>query len=372
MAGGFNGRVKQLHLSILMGDQVYLDLPTVANFPGDLAKLAQKFNRDYLTNWFPSKGVYGEALAAAPSICVSDDHEYWNNFPYLFSAAQNTYTADGRERWRKAAQTCYNAYQGAAENSTTGVTEIDLAPLHLMVADGRRDRDPSYQKGNNNLPKTAFADGFLARLRAWVQRVNAADGFGVFVTGQSLLDQAKGWLGKKLTDATMPNFTDYQAVMTELQNLKNDFLLLTGDVHFGRVTRIFPANQERKALGFEVIVSPAALVTTVGMDGVKKVKGWFKSLFGASDPWPRHDAGEAAPPRVDKFLFTQPVSLHGETERQEGDHIGVLSFKVQNSQNGRQLLLKMRYIPAHPDRSVRSEGAAELSHERGFLLESRS
>src|SRR5215216_1129678 len=39
------------HLTLLMGDQVYLDLPTLKDFPDDLAWLADKFETDYTLNW---------------------------------------------------------------------------------------------------------------------------------------------------------------------------------------------------------------------------------------------------------------------------------------------------------------------------------
>jgi len=203
-----------------------------------------------------------------------------------------------------------------------------------------------------------------------VDRVNAANGFGVFVTGQSMLDEPKGSIAKKLTDAALANFTDYEPVMDELQRLKNDFLLLTGDVHFGRVTRLVTPDLRRQ--GFEVIVSPSALVTTIGADSFKKTKNLFKSIFGASDPWPRHGDGEAASDKVDRFLLTESIPLHGKERRQQvGDHVGVLSFRVQKSQGRTRLLVQIRYLPAHPKAAVRAAGSAVFSHQQGFVLETR-
>jgi hypothetical protein len=54
------------HLTLCMGDQVYLDLPTLQDFPDNIAWLAAKFEKDYTLNWRGPLG-YTEILLAAPS-----------------------------------------------------------------------------------------------------------------------------------------------------------------------------------------------------------------------------------------------------------------------------------------------------------------
>lgn len=68
------------HMTILMGEQVYLDLPTLADFKPRRAWLGRKFEDDYTGNWHGPNG-YARVLQAAPSIATPDDHEYWNDFP---------------------------------------------------------------------------------------------------------------------------------------------------------------------------------------------------------------------------------------------------------------------------------------------------
>src|SRR5215471_2758838 len=98
------------HLTLLSGDQVYLDLPTLQDFPDDIAWLADKFERDYTLNW---RGplAYTGVLGAAPSVSIPDDHEYWNNYPHLSPFIQNSFKAESRDRWRRAAQAVYEGFQ---------------------------------------------------------------------------------------------------------------------------------------------------------------------------------------------------------------------------------------------------------------------
>ena len=71
--GGLAGRIvahlkasSKPHLTLLAGDQVYLDLPTLSDFPDDEVELAEKFERDYINNWRGPAG-YAQVLVAAPS-----------------------------------------------------------------------------------------------------------------------------------------------------------------------------------------------------------------------------------------------------------------------------------------------------------------
>src|SRR5258707_13942556 len=58
----------------------YTTLFRSKDFLDDKKWLADKFEQDYSLNW---RGplAYTNVLAAAPSISLPDDHEYWNNYP---------------------------------------------------------------------------------------------------------------------------------------------------------------------------------------------------------------------------------------------------------------------------------------------------
>ena len=47
----------------------------------------------------------------------------------------------------------------------------------------------------------------------------------------------------------------------------------------------------------EVISSPTSLVSSVGVDQAKRLFGVIKSIFGPSDPFPRHSDAAAPPSR---------------------------------------------------------------------------
>ena len=68
-------------LTLLMGDQVYLDLPTLTDFEDDAAWLAGWFEGYYTRNWRGPGGLTA-ILSSAPCISIPDDHEYWNNAPH--------------------------------------------------------------------------------------------------------------------------------------------------------------------------------------------------------------------------------------------------------------------------------------------------
>src|SRR6266536_3477227 len=82
------------HLTLLAGDQVYLDLPTLKTFPDKLPWLADKFERDYSLNW-QGPLAYTNVLDAAPSVSLRDDHVYWNNFPHVSPFIANSRTPAG-------------------------------------------------------------------------------------------------------------------------------------------------------------------------------------------------------------------------------------------------------------------------------------
>jgi phosphodiesterase/alkaline phosphatase D-like protein len=120
-------------LSLLLGDQVYLDLPTLKDLPTPRDQLAPIFERDYARNWF-DEGEYREVLAAAPSACVADDHEYWNNFPHASPWIQNSWSAIGRAEWTRSARVLYEAFQAAQPSAPADELVIDLPPASIFVA----------------------------------------------------------------------------------------------------------------------------------------------------------------------------------------------------------------------------------------------
>ncbi|MEM9555332.1 MAG: hypothetical protein AAGC60_13835 [Acidobacteriota bacterium] len=320
------------HLSLLMGDQVYLDLPTIADFPSDEANLARRFERDYSLNWSGTDG-YARLLAAAPSLASPDDHEYWNNFPHASPIIQNSWTSDGRTSWKNAADALFDAYQLARPAARGDELVLDIEPLSILMLDQRSQR--------NDEPRTTLADGVLDRVEAWVDRLLADRLYGAVVTGQSLLDEPMSELQGNIADFTLANYGDYAALLGQLDRLAaagRPVLLLTGDVHWGRVTQIREGGRVRF---YEVISSPSSLVTTVGSDQLSGLGEGVRRLFGREpDPWWRHADPEDPPQRPARHVLgprTWCRCLH----KQKGNQVAMLGLR----RRGGGLEMTVTYYP---------------------------
>lgn len=305
-------------LAVLMGDQVYLDLPTLKNFPDDEADLAEKFEDSYRTNWRRGGGLT-DILDAAPSISCPDDHEYWNNFPHRSPFIQNSWKTESRTRWKNAADHVYDAFQLAVPAVRGGNIVIDVDPLSVIVLDQRSKRLDN---------RTAsLAPGGLEQLNAWVDDVIEAKKFGAVVTGQSLLDKPMGSLKGRVADWMLANYDDYEGVVKALERLAEEgrpVLLLTGDVHWGRVTTI---KRGDRIMFHEIICSPTSLVSTVGSDQLKSLGAGFRRFFGGTpDPWPRHADPLDPEPFFAREVFGKRYvtkALH----KQKGDQMAMLALR---------------------------------------------
>jgi hypothetical protein len=341
-------------LALLMGDQVYLDLPTFEDLPDDMPKLARRFEGKYQVNW---EGYLPELLGAAPAACLPDDHEFWNNAPHVSPQIGNSYTAAGRRRWREAATLCYQAFAqphvdpnlalvAPPRNAPADVDAvdqplvIDVHPLSFFLADGRSRRDEGRA--------FAFTPACRAALRAWIARINAAGRIGIFVSGQSLLREPASHVGGSVADWEMPNYGDYEEVLGELGRAQKRMLWLTGDVHWGRVCSL--KNRFNEPRVQEVVVSPLSLVTTVGADQAKLAWNWVKGLVNRDNPWPRHSEAESPPAEL--RLGSTASARHragidpregGKPAQIIGNQLGLLSFDWTRG----QLRATVTYFPVH-------------------------
>lgn len=314
------------HLSLLMGDQVYLDLPTLQNFPDDTVWLAQKFENDYIANWWGPPG-YGHILASAPSVSIPDDHEYWNNFPNAATVAQNTWTSGGRARWRRAGEAMYRGFQLPYPLNLGQAFTLDVPPLSFFLADLRHGRS----EGTTRL----MTEAAYEQLERWVEKLIEMGWFGVFVSGQSLLAEPVGKLAGSVGDYQLADYNDFPRMVRSLMRLTDaglPLICLTGDVHWGRVTAAIDTRTGRNAL-YEVISSPASLVTVVGLDQVHRLRNTLGELIGRSKPWPRHPRPQMpsdffAQGVVGNRLFCPQPSLE---YQQFGNQVAMLGFRQMGS-----------------------------------------
>lgn len=298
-------------LTLFMGDQVYLDLPTTADFPDSEAWLANKFQQDYLDNWFGARGAatdarsapagFAQMLALAPGAFLPDDHEFWNNYPAWTTPVQNSWTKEGRAHWRRAAQAVYRGFQQTGAAPFGAARMLEITPLSILVLDTRSQRDFD----SRGKPGDLLGAAGRSALTEWVTGLvnsarSAAPRFGMLVTGQSFFSPPAGRVRGAIADYEFQDYeADYRFMVSEVERVTRaglPLVLATGDVHWGRaLSAVHPGSPGAPV--FEVISSPTSLVSTILADQAKTVWGGIKGLFGTPDPWPRHSDPEVPPPR---------------------------------------------------------------------------
>ncbi|MFM7169180.1 MAG: hypothetical protein ACKO3T_28405, partial [Planctomycetaceae bacterium] len=238
--------------SVLMGDQVYLDLPTIADFPSQNPALARLLEEKYVVNWRGGAGGrnFDQFLKLAPFFAQSDDHEFWNNYPHISPVIQNSWTLAGRQAWTEAAAALYRGFQAADPANPERPVRLDLEEVSFFFLDTRFARTEY-----TFLPRVG-----LDMVRQWVDDLNADRRVGVIVTGQSLYAPAAGMIGGKVADKEYPDYRDYRSLVEQLVRVEPPLICLTGDVHWGRVLRSIDLRPGRRGNVYEVITSPSSLV----------------------------------------------------------------------------------------------------------------
>ncbi|ROH87032.1 hypothetical protein ED236_04900 [Pseudomethylobacillus aquaticus] len=358
-------------LTLMMGDQIYGDLPLFEDLPTDTPGLARKLGRKYLNNWRPmQQGESGSGLSSvlskAPSLCVADDHEYWNNYPYRQYQLPKTYTAKGRAQWRAVAQALYQDYQlidpalpidpemdkvvfhntalqvDPARPTLDVVHRLDIDPLKLLVVDLRSDRDPGYWQ--KDFPVSApHAQPFdslvspkvMAEMRRWADdlllaKQNRQPAFGLFSSGQAFLIPPAEEKDREKVDAEMANYRQFNEqimpIFEQLAAADIPVVYITGDVHWGRLAQARQSGSSHTTL-HEVISSPSFVIHVAATDSFKLIGNSVRRLFGQSDPWPRHPSVPQPPGKVGRLTLPQFDPEHGSGLRQRGDQIAMLSFR---------------------------------------------
>jgi hypothetical protein len=256
-------------------------------------------------------------LGAAPAALVPDDHEFWNNYPHVAPLIPATFGAGGRARWTSAASALREAFQAHAAPGDPTSLEISVPPLELLFLDTRSDRQADKSR--------ATSPAALAQLRAWSDRVRQAGRIGVLVAGQPLLAPRTSFLSGVFVDWALWDYGDAPAILQALVATGRPAVFVTGDVHWGRIARALDATSTPRV--HEVVVSPAALVTTPVSDTLKEIGAFLEGLFGDPDPWPRHPKPEAPPAAVGGFGGAPRLrTAWNPAESQRGDQVAVLSF----------------------------------------------
>lgn len=307
--------------TLLAGDQVYLDLPSLQNLPEDKTRLAQTLGKKYQLNWFSNplkQPGLADVLSHGPVLCVPDDHEYWNNFPYKQVQLTNTHWEKDRNNWRELATRLYERYQMSPAQSA-GFFRQDIEPLSMLFLDGRTHRDDDGKHMFNAQTRTAIVawkNDLLARKK------NQQAAVGLLSSGQALLIEKPGQWDRRVADMEMINYKDFALLkdaLAELFAAEIPVLFITGDVHWGRIVE--GKNQRGNILFYEVIASPSRLIDTIGSDQINSVKDKLRDLFGDPKAFPKHPAA----PKDLKEIALANLTLDIK-HRQQGDHVALLRF----------------------------------------------
>jgi len=217
-------------ITFLVGDQVYLDIGFASLIPFS-GFIRRRIANRYAQNWQALAGVF----TRGGTWMLPDDHEYWNDYPFNnlpILALHSLKIPSVRKVWESTATDAANHIQSAAM-----VEVIDIgADLSICLANLRSQRTDN---------QFMSAEEFV-RLIEWAKNLTVP---GVLVIQQLLMDT----LGQG--ERNLPSFTDqYSQLVAALAETGNDILVLSGDVHFGRVASVSLGN--KGAVLTEAVASP--------------------------------------------------------------------------------------------------------------------
>lgn len=241
----------QPDIKILCGDQVYLDNPPQDFvFPRGKEWLENRSFKVYTDTWsqLTDAGGFQRLLKNNANYFSSDDHEFWNNAPDRgLNVPTMTATQGQRDTWMRVGRDLYKIFQTEPSPPKT----LKVGPLSFCVAETR------FSRGSGGGAGDFMPAQDLEFVRNWISNL---DGPGALVVGQPLF-AGKG----SIKDWGLADFRQYSLLIQFLKASQHSIVILTGDVHFGRIAM---ANL-RPELGtklIEVISSPMQLVPLGGGD----------------------------------------------------------------------------------------------------------
>jgi hypothetical protein len=311
-------------IKVLCGDQVYLDNPwyetTLRYNGGNLRRglFRATLFRKYMDNW--KQVVRGEAgfrqlLRDGANYFCSDDHEFWNNAPNFGGIGFiNTLSKAQRCWWLGAARELFEAIQSPKPLTCFDVampSEASPRCLSFCIADTRINRSIGRER--------FMDDDDLKAVGRWIRELR---GPGVLVVGQPLLTgetDAKQSLREdpnrtlwSALDRNLADYDQYRELVDYVKASAHSIVVLSGDVHFGRVACVRREAGSKEADFVEIIASPMQLVTVKN-----KLLQWAIRSFGKYKAPPTHEFAitESRPiaPQQNHFVTVEFSSAGGGT-----------------------------------------------------------
>lgn len=226
--------------TLLAGDQVYLDIgfDSLSLVPREIRN---RIADDYALHW----QALGSLFGAGATWMLPDDHEYWNDFPFYKSPIPALWALrlpHVRRHWTRAARDGVNNIERTRPLEFIHVGE----DLSICLADLRSQR-----AGKQFIGAAAFAE-----LIDWAENLNCP---GVLAIPQLLVDAPNNVERNLLSYPAQ-----YRRLLKALAATGNDIVVLSGDVHYGRIAQV-PLGT-RGARLVEVVASPLSNLT--GLNGI--------------------------------------------------------------------------------------------------------
>jgi hypothetical protein len=236
---------QRIDIKLLCGDQVYLD-PVQDHFRNPSAARAYEL---YRRTW--THVDFAAVLAQGANYFCPDDHDLWDNYT---TGQVKTPADQARDR---VARALFDAFQGGK-----GLQTFYIHPLRVALVDARLSRTELDPPSPECMTK---AD--LQALTTFVK--DGGEGPCVIVIGQPLFGE-RGYKPEKSFGTDIPQYTEqFDALSRAILESPSSVLILTGDLHFGRIAHGTKKNGKRL---IEVISSPLSL-------------SFIRYLVGIARPW---------------------------------------------------------------------------------------
>ena len=223
------------HVTFLTGDQVYLDIG-FDSLSWDENEIRQRIADDYAQHWRSLGGI----LNRGGTWLLPDDHEYWNDYPFYDSLIPQLLALKidkVREAWAAASKDAVRNVQRSPVVETLAIGD----DLSICFADLR-----SHRSKTQFLPNAEFE-----KLADWAE---ALDSPGVLVVPQPLIVE------NNEVERNLRSFPgQYGRLVRALGASGHDVVLLSGDVHFGRIATCKLGTNGGRLI--EIVSSPLSNLT---------------------------------------------------------------------------------------------------------------